>query len=416
MVITKPLTKTVEEFVSQHFRDKIAKEYVYHDFAHTLDVVRVCRQIGNIYSLTNEEFEILEIAAWFHDTGYDKGAENHELRSSENAARFLDLHDFSQESIEAVINCIKATKMPQSPKNLIEQIICDADLSHLGEKSYWLRTARLRQEFAAAHNRVMNEEEWLDFELGFLTAHQYHTEVAKELFDKRKLKHILQLRKQKMRLNPDLIENFDFENEKTNGANAGLSKQDLKFYDLGRGVETMYRTTYNTHNNLSALADHKANLMLSINTIMISITLSGLVPRLHESPALIAPTIILLLVCLTSIVFATLSTRPKVTKGMVTLEDIQQRRSNLLFFGNFFNMKLEDFQWGMTEMIRDPEFQYNSMTRDLYFLGKVLNQKYRYLTICYNVFMFGLIGAVILFAIAFATSGNVQILNSIKLK
>jgi hypothetical protein len=219
-----------------------------------------------------------------------------------------------------------------------------------------------------------------------------------------------------MRLNPDLIENLDFENEKNDGKNTGLSKQDLKFYDLGRGVETMYRTTYNTHNNLSALADHKANLMLSINTIMISITLSGLVPRLHESPALIAPTIILLLVCLTSIVFATLSTRPKVTKGMVTHEDIQQRRSNLLFFGNFFNMKLEDFQWGMTEMIRDPEFQYNSMTRDLYFLGKVLNQKYRYLTICYNVFMFGLIGAVVLFAIAFATSGNVQMLNSIKLK
>jgi hypothetical protein len=69
-------------------------------------------------------------------------------------------------------------------------------------------------------------------------------------------------------------------------------------------------------------------------------------------------------------------------------------------------MKLDDFQWGMTEMIKDPEFQYKSMTRDLYFLGKVLNQKYRYLTICYNVFMFGIIGSVILFTIAFAYSGT----------
>ena len=177
------------------------------------------------------------------------------------------------------------------------------------------------------------------------------------------------------------------------------------------GVETMYRTTYNTHNNLSALADHKANLMLSINTIMISITVSVLVPKLENTPYLVLPTVILLLVCLSSIILATLSTRPKVKKGEVTLEDIRQKKSNLLFFGNFFNMKLEDFQWGMMEMIRDPDFQYNSMTRDLYFLGKVLSKKYRYLTYCYNIFMFGMIVAVLLFACMFILSGKVQIVG-----
>ena len=91
----------------------------------------------------------------------------------------------------------------------------------------------------------------------------------------------------------------------------------------------------------------------------------------------------------------------------MTKEDIEQKRSNLLFFGNFFNMKLEDFQWGMMEMIKDPDFQYNSMTRDLYFLGKVLSKKYRYLTYCYNIFMFGLILVVILFAYMFITTGKI---------
>jgi hypothetical protein len=93
----------------------------------------------------------------------------------------------------------------------------------------------------------------------------------------------------------------------------------------------------------------------------------------------------------------------------VTLDDIRNKRSNLLFFGNFYNMKLEDFQWGMMEMIKNPDFQYSSMTRDLYYLGKVLAQKYRYLTFCYNVFMFGMILSVILFAMAFISGGTVAV-------
>ena len=177
----------------------------------------------------------------------------------------------------------------------------------------------------------------------------------------------------------------------------------------------MYRTTYNTHNNLSALADHKANLMLSINTIMISITLSALVPNLSKSPMLVYPTVFLLCVSLTAIVFATLSTRPKVTTGEVTLDDIRSKRSNLLFFGNFYNMKLEDFQWGMMEMIKDTDFQYSSMTRDLYFLGKVLAQKYKYLTLCYNVFMYGMIVAVVMFAYAFINGADIVLPTKIKL-
>jgi Family of unknown function (DUF5706) len=93
-----------------------------------------------------------------------------------------------------------------------------------------------------------------------------------------------------------------------------------------------------------------------------------------------------------------LSTRPKITTGTVTKADIEAKKSNLLFFGNFFNMKLEDYQWGMNEMINDPDFQYASMTRDLYFLGKVLAQKYKLLTYCYNVFMYGMITVVVVFA------------------
>jgi hypothetical protein len=175
---------------------------------------------------------------------------------------------------------------------------------------------------------------------------------------------------------------------------------------MGRGVETMYRTTYRTHTNLSAMADSKANLMLSVNAVVISILVSSLIPKLLESGTLdlrlAIPTGMLTLTCLGSMIFATLATRPKVTEGKVTRESIKQRKANLLFFGNFYNMPLEDFQWGVNEMLKDSEFLYSSMSRDLYFLGIVLAQKYRYLSICYNIFMYGLIVSVAAFAIGFA--------------
>ncbi len=417
MTIVKNIQETVKEYVIQFYDENVPEKYVYHDIGHIEDVVRVCRQLGISSGLSLDDIEILEIAAWFHDTGYDKGAKNHEERSVAYATQFLKMLDYSEYKINLIAGCIRATKIPSRPETLLQQIISDADLSHLGEKTYWVRTAKLRQELMASQNRVMSEEEWVDFELNFMLAHQFNTPIARELFERRKVKHIMQLRKQKMRLNPEyhlttddiqLLDKEEAEAMKWK-AIAKQQKQELKNYGLGRGVETMYRTTYNTHNNLSALADHKANLMLSINTIMISITVSVLVPKLETAPYLILPTVVLLLVCLSSIILATLSTRPKVTKGEVTLEDIRQKRSNLLFFGNFFNMKLEDFQWGMMEMIRDPDFQYNSMTRDLYFLGKVLSKKYRYLTYCYNIFMFGMVIAVLLFAYMFIVSGKIPV-------
>ena len=96
------------------------------------------------------------------------------------------------------------------------------------------------------------------------------------------------------------------------------------------------------------------------------------------------------------------SLRSQLREGRVTVEAIKQRKANLLFFGNFYNMSLDEFQWGVNEMLKDPEFLYSSMSRDLYFLGIVLAKKYQYLSICYNIFMYGLIFSVAAFAISFA--------------
>ena len=141
--------------------------------------------------------------------------------------------------------------------------------------------------------------------------------------------------------------------------------------------------------------------MLSVNAIVISLSIPQLLSRVEQYPNIIIPAILLLLVCVTAMVLATLSTRPKITEGKITREDIEDRKANLLFFGNFHNMKLEEYHWGMMQMIKDKEFLYTAMTKDLYYLGVVLAKKYRYLTYCYNVFMYGMIAVVLIFVATF---------------
>ncbi|MEM1320014.1 MAG: Pycsar system effector family protein [Bacteroidota bacterium] len=415
MEVENALLLDVEAYVTNFITEQVPKEYAYHDVQHTINVVAAVKDISAAISVTEREMELMLLAAWFHDIGYDKGALNHEERSCRYAQEYLSNYDISEEEMEIIMGCIMATKMPHNPSTILQKVLCDADLSHLGKKTYWDRCSRVRQELTLTKGITMNEQEWVDFELDFISKHRYQTRSAQELYGKRKNKHVKQLKKQKLRLNPqevltvEEIARRERKKEKKKERKQQLSKKlgtvsgdhPLKQLNLGRGVETMYRTTYRTHVNLSSIADNKANIMLSINAIIISITVSTLVPSFGSNPTLVIPTIILLGVCLVAVVFATLSTRPKVTEGKFTTEDIKEKRSNLLFFGNFYNMDIEDFHWGMMEMIKDSDFLYSSMTRDLYYLGIVLAKKYKYLRICYSIFMYGLIIAVLAFAIAF---------------
>lgn len=170
-----------------------------------------------------------------------------------------------------------------------------------------------------------------------------------------------------------------------------------------RGIDTMFRTTLNNHNNLSGLVDNKANILLSVNAIIISVSLTTIIPKL-DNPSnahLIVPTLILVVSSVFAITFAILATRPNITGGSFTRKEVHEKKVNLLFFGNFYKMSYEDYSWAMNELIKDKDYVYNSMIKDLYHLGIVLEKKYRLLRIAYTIFMFGIIISVIAFLIAF---------------
>ena len=157
------------------------------------------------------------------------------------------------------------------------------------------------------------------------------------------------------------------------------------------------------------MADNKANILISVNAIVLSIVIGSLFPKLEQNTHLILPVVVLVVMSVTVIVFAILATRPNISGGVFTKEDISQKKTNLLFFGNFYKMNLPDYDWGMMEMLNDKNYLYASVVKDSYFLGVVLAKKYRLLRIAYNIFMFGLIVVMLAFALAFMIPAPVEV-------
>lgn len=386
------------QFAREDIRQRMPERHHFHNIDHVEQVVAALSQLAGAAGLEERERTVLLLAGWFHDLGYADGGAGHEERGAALARRELGRLGVPDDLIGEVEACIMATRMPQKPEGRLQSLMADADLSHLGTPEYWMFIGKLRQELREVHGKVMDEPEWLRFEIDFLGKHEYHTPEARILFGKRKKKHLRKLQ--------EMLSELEGGPPAAGTASKKKRPEDTDAFPLagqkfGRGVETMFRSAYRTHINLSAIADNKANIMLSINAIIISITLSTLVPRFAENSRLILPTVLLLLVCLAAIIFATLSTMPKVTKGSVSRESIQRKEANLIFFGNFFNMGLADYQWGMHQLITDKRYIYDTMTRDLYFLGIVLAKKYAMLRWCYLIFMWGLIASVLAFALTF---------------
>jgi hypothetical protein len=167
----------------------------------------------------------------------------------------------------------------------------------------------------------------------------------------------------------------------------------------GRGVESMFRLTARNQINLSSIADNKANILISVNSIVLTLLLTTGMDKISDYPVVAFPAISFLLTSISTIIFAILATRPKISSGKFTEEDINNKKVNLLFFGNFYNMKLEEYEWAIKELMADQEYLYSSMIRDQYSLGKVISRKYKLIRIAYTLFMVGLILSSVLFAV-----------------
>ena len=384
-------------YVSDIFAHKVKPEFVFHNIEHTEAVAEASSQMADYYQLGDEDRLVLLLSAWFHDTGYSSGkVEGHEEISAQIATQFLQEHAVPETVQQRVTSCIRATHMPQSPISQVEKILCDADLLHLSTGDFKAMNQLLKQERENLLGHKIPKKEWRKGNIKFLQEHKYFTEYGLQYLEPKKQENLLSLTRKK--------DDKEVVVEKETTAFpyiSDINKTDEKNIQKSaeRGIQTMFRLTSGNHLRLSSMSDNKSHIMISVNSIIISIIISVLFGKLATNREYIVPACILLSVCLASMTFAILATRPSISGGRFTEEDIRNKKTNLLFFGNFFRMELEDYQRAMNQMMKDGEYLYNSMIKDIYFLGIVLAKKYKYLRISYTIFMWGLIIAVVAFAI-----------------
>jgi len=387
--------ENAESYAFHLFKDKLSPDYIYHNFNHTLRVVNNATIIAKEEGISEEETEMVVLAAWFHDLGYIDGPDKHEKRSAKMAEEHLLKKGYPEDKAATVAKLIRITEMGVEPETQLEKIIKDADCSHFADDNYALLSELLREEWKLTQQRIFTDLEWAKGNRKMLLMHhRFFTEYGKEKLQPLKEANIAALQ--------GVIN--DLEEGKKKVPKDKLNKKKLEKLDRpDRGIDTMFRVTLNNHTRLSEIADSKANILLSVNAIIISIALGSIIPKL-DAPAnahLIMPTFIMMAFSTTCIVFAILSTRPKVTTGTFTRKDIEERKVNLLFFGNFYKMPLEEYEWAINDMMKERDYLYNALIRDLYYLGKVLNRKYNLLRITYNIFMVGILVSVAAFVIAF---------------
>jgi HD superfamily phosphodiesterase len=390
------LLSKVETFVLHLFKDKLSNIYVYHNFNHTKRVVENAEFLAEKKKLSPQDKNLLLLAAWFHDTGHTRSNENHEKESKLIARSFLKEHNLSEDDLSIIEKAIDITKLGVQPTTDIEKVLKDADCSHFAREDFKEISELLRQEFYLQGNSY-SPKEWLDLNIDMLSSqHQFYTDYAIKNWNTLKQKNLI-----------DLVKDKDKKKRKEEKEKLKAKfKAQYKNNNPERSIQTLFRVTLRNHIKLSDIADTKANILLSVNAIIISLALANIIPKL-DNPSnqhLMIPTLILICFSVASIILSILSTRPNVTSGEFTKKQVEDRDVNILFFGNFHKMSFKDYLWGVKEIIKDKDYVYEALVKDLYLLGKVLERKYRLLRLTYTTFMVGIIISVVSFFIAFNVS------------
>lgn len=406
----KDLMSKTETFVTNLYKAANKHNIVYHNLEHTKNVVTRVFEISSHYELSERELIVLGIAAWFHDLGhlYTSPA-LHELKSVELMKEFMQSNNSETKMIDEIEACIMATKLTNQPSGLLQEIIRDADSYHFGTKDFKEinKLVKKENELRGLNTIVMD---WNINTLESLQAHQFYTSYCLDLLTEGKQKNIERAEK-KVSKKSNGINSNNIILTPQNGDKKDVVKQNSF---TTKGIQTSLRLTSENHLRLSDMADSKANILISVNAIIISVILSVLLRKIEVDRHLTIPTFIFLGFSVATIIIAIIATRPKITKGDFSREDVLHKRTNLLFFGNFYNRSLEEYTWAMGTMMRDTDYLYGSMVQDIYHLGVVLGKKYKLLRTAYGLFMIGIIASVTAFtlAILFHNPENSTIINS----
>lgn len=397
------LVEKSEEFVTELLSKKLDNRHVYHNLDYTRQLIKRALELLDDTKLDKKEKTEVLLTTWFYNTGFTENHKNHVDHSCSIARLFLSKNEAEEQLMDKVCKLLLNTRSDQAPKTLKEKITSDILTADVAEDDFKSRSELLRLELANLGEAEYTVEKWREENIvRFQSKHRFYTDYAQKKWQQGKEDNLAKLIKSRKKAKKEVKK--------------AKLKAKLKDKSPQRGVQTLYRVTLRNHLKLSDIADTKANILLSVNAIILSLLLTNLVPTLDnpKKEYLIWPTLIFILFSIASIIISVMATKPKVTRSEFSLADIKDKKVNLLFFGNFTQMTLNDYIAALRDVLQDKNYIYDMLSTDLYYLGKVLDRKYTLLRLTYTVFLLGMILSVIAFGVAVKFYAPVEVLEAVK--
>ncbi|HSD63912.1 MAG TPA: HD domain-containing protein [Ignavibacteriaceae bacterium] len=189
------LIEDISLYIENLFKLKLSPLFIYHDFQHTKDVALTASGMADYYSLSPNDKELILISAWFHDTGYIYSIVNHEEHSNAIAENYLNKKNYPADRIAVIKRIILSTKIPRNPQNLIEEILCDADIAYIGSENLNDKIKQLRMEWEKTINKRYSDYDWLLENISFIEANPFYTDYAKNTFSDIRTNNLINLKK-----------------------------------------------------------------------------------------------------------------------------------------------------------------------------------------------------------------------------
>lgn len=402
--------RQVKQYATDIIINDFPVEMVFHDFKFVKRLEFAIAEVANAEGVSPEELEKLKIAGWLSFVGFKnfksfedtsepyKFFESCFHCSAKLARVFLETIEYP--NTDDIIYLLQNSQPHSEHSNPLTDVLSDAYTIDWSRPKARKRAKKLYQEFLLTDVVEFGKKEWYSVVLNYLETHEYKTNYGKTVLRKRKLEVIDKIRKEKKQAerttNVALKKELNISDDELKKLQKSLKT--VKGRDE-RGIQTMFRTTSRNHYTLNQMVDRKANIMISINAIILSVIVARIVGDIETFCIHNAPVLLLLLTSLASIVFAILAITPERHHGEFTEEEVRDKKGNLLFFGNYHNMAFRDYQWGMLQMLSDGDYLYTTMIRDQYFLGQQLNKKYRNIRYALRIFLFGLVATIVFFMI-----------------
>lgn len=369
-----------------HFK---SKGLIFHNFSFAQKLSTHIYQLGVFNQIEEGEILAPQIAAYMLVLGYQENYNAPWETAIPYVKDFCTIHEIDEELTEKIIYTLFSMNKNGDPIALEARLFIDAICSFK-----WIENLEQFRKISRTEKQLRSGEyfedmDWEELILRDLLDLRFYLEGSNKIYQERlsfgisEQNELIQKLQRKIMLLSD------------SKAFAQIEKKIPT-----SGIQTFFRTNYRNHINLSAIADNKANIMISVNAVLITVIISILsYKNLSEiEPGIFFPSVIFLCFGLASLTMAVLASRPKVTNHLDTDAVKQGTSKNLIFFGNFVKLTEEEYETAMDNMFKDTNLLYSNLSTDLYHLGKVLDKKYKLLAASYNFFLIGF-GITVLFFI-----------------